>query len=422
MRINATMTTHNSTPHAPSASLSALPADLLLEIITHLATAAPVAALAQTSRALNALIAQQGWKTFLHQAFPARALVEPRDARWDRLARALTTQTRLQDRRAYTPVAYTDARSRTGNFFHGYSDNAHPFSPCLDARVVHGGAQELVAWGAGEDLVGRFRAEGTGSTASAWFRMEGRHAGHKPVEGDVTALRIAEPGGRLGVFVGRASGALQLVSMDRGDAGSVVRTFTVEKDAGSAQGASWGSVGFVDTFPGEEMLVSGNRSTLGIYSLTADDDEHIAPSATYAFPAPSSPNPTATTRFIHAAKPLTSTTLACALGGDDAPLRFLTLTPTGLVPLDAGKPQRLLSKLPAGSGLTTVRALEVLAPSVLLSAWDDGSVRLTDVRSPTRAAAADALFRDRAYQPDEPLSSLVAWGPGGGGERFVAGV
>ncbi|KAM0286729.1 hypothetical protein ACHAQH_000749 [Verticillium albo-atrum] len=387
-------------------SLAALPTDILLEIIAHFPIAAPIASLSRTSKALHALVAHQGWKIFLLNAFPSLNLVEPPAARWDILARALTTNSRLQDRHSYVPVVYTDSRSSTGNFFHGYSSNAHPFSPCVDARVVHAGTQELVVWGAGEDLVGRFR--GVTSKAEGWFRMEGRTAGHKPVEGDVTALRIAEPNGRLGMFVGRASGGLELISADGRDAGRVVREFEVPRLRGTAQGASWGSVGFVNLFPGHERVVSGNRASLGIYSLTSEEDR-VRPLESYTFPGPND----APTRFIHTAKPLSGTTIACALGGDDAPLRFLTLTPTGLTPLSTGKPQRLLSKLPKG-GQTTVRALETLSPNILLSAWDDGSVRLTDLRSPR---GEDALFRDRAYQPDEPLSSLLTWGT----ERFVAG-
>ncbi|PNH44409.1 hypothetical protein VD0003_g9429 [Verticillium dahliae] len=411
-------------------SLAALPTDILLDIIAHLATAAPVARLAQTSKALHALVAAAGWKTFLQHAFPtlplhhgeAQPLHDDGAQPWAGLARALTAAARLRDRHAYVPVVYTDARAASGNFLDGYTAaHAHPFSPCVDARLVHAGTQELVVWGAGEDLVGRFRhvSASASAGAEAWFRLDGSTAGHRPVGGDVTAVRVGAPRGRLGLFVGRASGVLELVSAEAGadDAGRVVAAFHVPR--GAAQGASWGSVGFVDLFPGDEMLVSGDRARLGVYRLTDDHDrqqqQQQQPAATYSFPGPAGP------RFLHAAKPLSDTTLACALGGDDEPLRLLTLTPAGpLVPLSTGKPRRLLSKLPSSGGTdrssrqTTVRALEGLSPNVLLSAWDDGAVRLTDLRSPR---AADALFRDRAYQPDEPLSSLLAWG----GERFVAG-
>ncbi|RNJ58320.1 hypothetical protein D7B24_004772 [Verticillium nonalfalfae] len=456
------MTTHSNHRRRPSSprrappprphtakthtSLAALPTDILLDIIGHLATAAPVARLAQTSKALHALVADAGWKAFLRHAFPTLPQHHRDDApaqpSWATLARALTASARLRDRHAYVPGVYTDARAASGNFLDGYAAaHAHPFSPCVDARLVHAGTQELVVWGAGEDLVGRFRhvsaSAGAGDStdgrgAEAWFRLDGKTAGHRPVGGDVTAVKVGAPRGRLGLFVGRASGVLELVSAEAGadDAGRVIAAFDVPR--GAPQGASWGSVGFVDLFPGDAMLVSGDRARLGVYRLPDEHGDHgrdhghghdrqqQQPAATYSFPGPGG---TAAPRFLHAAKPLSDTTLACALGGDDEPLRLLTLTPAGsLVPLSTGKPRRLLSKLPSGGGTdsssgsrqTTVRALEVLSPNVLLSAWDDGAVRLTDLRSPR---AADALFRDRAYQPDEPLSSLLAWG----GERFVAG-
>jgi hypothetical protein len=402
------------------ASFVDLPDDIIIEVITHLETARDVSRLTRTCHRFHLLgRTGGGWRAFVRTRFPLLSFGDGGSTvKWDALARTLADGEAAWERRSFQPVALL-ASERKDNFFTGSPTFAHPYSPAVDAALTFGGAYEVLAWGAGEAVVGRFRpVGGRGGKGDAWFRFEGERAGFKPVTGDITALRIVEPAGKLGMLVGRASGDLQLVSAASGTAGQVVAKYALPSPPEGSKAASWGSVGYIDVLEGHRTLVAGNRSTVCAFPTSADDGSStIQPLGSHSFL-----DPTGRPRFIHAARSLGGgDAIACALGWDSRPLRWLTVTPTGFVPRTVpGDP--LLDIPLAAKAKTTIRALECVGSSfgpsragadMLLTSWDDGTVRLFDPRMPTFSGA---VFRD-AFQPHEPASSLLSWGA----HRFVAG-
>ncbi|ROT36664.1 hypothetical protein SODALDRAFT_335774 [Sodiomyces alkalinus F11] len=426
-------------------SLDQLSDDAILEILSHLTTARDVANVSRACRALHRTVHQGGgWRSFVRHRFATYAVSEPRDGRWDELAAALTAQSRSWDRKSLLPVAYTHAQSPQSNFFAGQHSRRlhHPFSPALDAARVWNDSFELVVWGAGEDIVGRFRplassgsdrrrsnggggggGGGNSGEGDAWFCFEGRRNGYSPAKGDVTAIKLIEPGGKLGMLIGRASGELHLISAERGNASNVVETFRLPEPPSHVKAATWEAAAYVDVCPNQTSIVAGNRATINIFPLRSSSMSEAIPLETFSLDSHTFHGSDDRSLFIHSAKALTNDTIACALGGDPVPLRWLQATPTGLVPKVVDKSDRLLRNL-SRSVKTTIRALEVIptaglsagqsgSGNLLLTAWDDGTVRLLDTRTPS---PYDMIYRD-LFQPEETTSSLLTWGA----HHFVAG-
>lgn len=393
-----------------------LPDDIVLEIISHLSTARDVARLASSCRHLHHLLVEDGWRTFVRTCFPLLSLPLGSHLKWRDLADSLTRQTRAWDTKAFQPIAYTDTRRQDANFFTGYSNAARPFHPVIDAGLAFDKSWEVVSWGAGEDVVGRFRPLNTRGESDAWFRMEGKAKGYEAGLGDVTAIHLAEPHGKLGLLVGRANGDLSLVSAAPGSAGKNLAAFKIPKPAGSLEATTWTSIGSIDTLPNQSSVIAGNRATVGLFPLDTDNTGEAAPLDSLTFDMSGQSR----TQFIHAAKVMNKDTVVCALAGDTDPIRYLTITPAGFTPNLASKNRSLLASrgIDADKKLT-VRAVQPVNPgpsghtNLLLSAWDDGTCRLLDIRTPS---PYDALYRDM-YQPFEPVSSLIAYGS----DRFVAG-
>ncbi|KAF9876042.1 F-box domain protein [Colletotrichum karsti] len=393
-----------------------LPDDIVLEIVCHLRTARDVARLASSCKHLHHLLSEDGWRTFVRSCFPLLSLPLSSHPKWKELANALTRQTRAWDTKAFQPIAYTDSRRKDGNFFTGFTNAARPFHPVIDARLTFDKSWELVSWGAGEDIVGRFRPLNTRGESDAWFHMEGKAKGYEAGVGDVTAIHIAEPHGKLGLFVGRANGDLSLVSAAPGSAGKTLADFKIPKPTGTLEATTWTSISSIDTLPSQSSVIAGNRATVSLFPLDAETTGEAAPLDSQTF----NTSGQSRTQFIHAAKVMNNDTVVCALAGDIDPIRYLTITPTGFTPNLASKnPSLLASRGIDTNKRLTVRAIQPVNPgpsghtNLLLSAWDDGTCRLLDIRTPS---PYDALYRDM-YQPFEPVSSLITYGS----DRFVAG-
>ncbi|KAI8265251.1 hypothetical protein K4K58_011512 [Colletotrichum sp. SAR11_239] len=393
-----------------------LPDDIVLEIVSHLRTARDIARLASSCKHLHHLLSEDGWRTFVRTCFPLLSLPLGQHPRWNELANTLTRQARAWDTKAFQSIAYTDSHRTEGNFFTGFSNAARPFHPIIDARLTFDKSWELVSWGAGEDIVGRFRPLNSRGESDAWFRMEGKANGYEAGVGDVTAIHLTEPDGKLGLLVGRANGDLSLVSAAPGSAGKTLSHFKIPKPTGGLELTTWTSIGSIDTLPNQSSVVAGNRATISLFPLNTDNTGDATPLDSLTFDM----SGTARTQFIHAAKAMNNDTIVCALSGSSDPIRYLTVTPTGFTPEVASKnPDLLQSRGLDPDKRLTVRAIQPVNPgpsghtNLLLSAWDDGTCRLMDIRTPS---PFDALYRDM-YQPFEAVSSLITYGS----DRFVAG-
>ncbi|KAJ0168258.1 hypothetical protein CTA2_8047 [Colletotrichum tanaceti] len=398
-----------------------LPDDVILEVVSHLRTARDIARLASSCKYLHSLLSEDGWRTFVRTCFPLLSLPLSKAPRWDVLANSITSQTRAWDTKAFQPVAYTDNHRRDGNYFTGYTNAGRPFHPVIDARLTFDNSWEVAAWGAGEDVVGRFRPLNSGGRgdSDAWFRMEGKTKGYEAGVGDVTAICLVEPDGKLGLLVGRANGDLQLVSAAPGSAGSALANYRIPAPTGALEATTWTSIGSIDTLPNQSSVIAGNRATVSMFSLsiTEENGNGTIPLDSQTFKVPGQ---VGKTQFIHSARALNNDTVVCSLSGDVNPIRYLTVTPSGFTPSLASKnPSLLASRGIDPDKKQTVRAIHPVNPgpagyaNLLLSAWDDGTIRLLDIRTPS---PYDVLYRDM-YQPFETHSSLLAYGS----DRFVAG-
>jgi hypothetical protein len=238
---------------AAPATLATLPYDLLHAIIAHIPDAASLAALSQSCTSLYRFTAQKGWQIFVQARFPSiySDLLPPKDdaepkpisvdnnnfndnavsVDWQAHAQSLTALSKNYDRRAFVaevldpevlipmPTRYSRARLRGhpanaagirgGLQWHRWSSapgrgrQSVGFHPVLDA------VGETLAVGAGQDLLIR---RGTGY-GEKWWAFEEKE--HKAGRDDVTALRLcgSEDADEVRVLVGRASGALQVVSL-----------------------------------------------------------------------------------------------------------------------------------------------------------------------------------------------------------------
>ncbi|OLN85071.1 hypothetical protein CCHL11_06299 [Colletotrichum chlorophyti] len=393
-----------------------LPNDIVLEIVSHLRTARDVARLASSCKHLHALLSEDGWRTFVRTCFPLVSIPLGKTPEWNNLANTLTRQARVWDTRAFQTIAYTDDHRQDGNYFTGYTNTSRPFHPVIDARLAFDNSWEVVAWGAGEDVVGRFRPLNSRGESDAWFRMEGKNKGYEAGRDDVTAIHVVEPDGKLGLLVGRANGDMQLVSAAPGNAGKTLSQFKIPVPTGALEATTWRSIGFIDTLPNQSSVIAGNRATVSLFPLDMNGTGETHPLDSQAFDVPAQGR----TQFIHSTKALNNDTVVCALAGDTNPIRYLTITPTGFVPNLASKnPALLLSRGIDPDKKQTVRAIHPVKPgpaghsNLVLSAWDDGTCRLLDIRTPS---AHDVLYRDM-YQPFETHSTLLAYGS----DRFVAG-
>ncbi|KAH7319775.1 hypothetical protein B0I35DRAFT_478094 [Stachybotrys elegans] len=400
-----------------------LPDEILLDVVEQLDAARDVASLGTASRHTHQLMSQEGWKAFVKTRFPSHRTPASERTSWSRTADRLTYLDRCWEKRAVTWRVFEPQYPPRGRRLpaHQPRQQSTPFLPVLDAALLPSSDGEIVACGAGENLVLRWRREN--ETSDLWHQLDGHAHGFSPGTGDVTALSVLQRNGQPEVAVGRANGDLQIISTEEGKLGHKIQSLALD-DANTAPNgspfpgtsASKLAISWTDWQPQTSMLASCQSSKMLLYSLSNAEEKTLTPAAMWDFQEGESGGDPP---FLRSSKFLSRDTLACALGANLQPLRWLKVLPTGIELLhnvsgadgvEAGFSRRLEKK-------TTVRAIETVAmgssEALLLSAWEDGSYRLIDHRTPS---AADVVYRDR-FQPYASASSLLVYG----GERFVAG-
>ncbi|OAA68044.1 f-box domain containing protein [Niveomyces insectorum RCEF 264] len=246
------------------ASLDTLPDDILYLVLENLATARDRAHLSRICRHLHRFMQERGWRAFALHCFPTISQQvgeaidnddddededkgddgNDNDGRracgtrgWNALAESLTWQSRAWDRRSFSFQALLPRYRRVGP----RQRPSRPYRPSLavhfqadlassrKARGRSADGEELLVWGAGEDIVARYRGRGgqtrrtgTASAAPVWHVVDGKAAGFRPGYDDVRAISVIEdvmgrPRHR-GVLAGRESGDLSLLSAEK-DAG-----------------------------------------------------------------------------------------------------------------------------------------------------------------------------------------------------------
>ncbi|EFX03750.1 f-box domain containing protein [Grosmannia clavigera kw1407] len=472
-------------------SLDRLPEDILYLILAYLDTARDNARLSATSRRLHRFMRVQGWRAFALRCFPgvvtASVLLggsSPSALRWDQLSDSLTWQARAWDRRslsfqALLPREAVPARRprRQASFrpplvvhFQAAGEGTQSKRPGIDG-------EEMVLWGAGEDIVARYRRRGRWeesvggderdneeddnaddpTAVARWRVFDGKAAGFRPGYDDVRGLAVVPHAmgrpHRRGVLVGRDNGHLVLLSAeDRSDGtgsrssgfgfGRTLAQFSPGNDSSILQdriysldvasaGRAFGGLdnrgGLAAVATTSHIVFYGLPSDDGEYGSNEDDDgklkapRQIFPTATFAMGDRG-------LDIYQRRRPYSVRWMAAdgvaavGLGYNADQLCFLAATPTGLALTAVAKSQPFQRRfglddktLLLPSSLQPIEPLSVAGGggNLLLSAWRDGTCRLLDIRSPS---PWDMAYQDN-LAPSQCFQSLLVWGS----DRFVAG-
>ncbi|KAI1183552.1 hypothetical protein F5B17DRAFT_120133 [Nemania serpens] len=413
-----------------SPKLDTLPADILFIILTYLDTARSVAHLATACKGLYRLISAEGWRIFVKNRFNSLALpTSGHGEDWAVLARELTAQSRDWDRRAFLYHSLTPPNARRTGAPRGRTGQSIPGAIIVDAHLHRRGRvdEELVVWGSGEDVVARIqRKDRTSVISESWHWFKGSEAGFAAGKDDTTAISIVKSppfGGNedVGVITGRANGDLRLLSVGATGFGRTVMHFRPSPSSSVHQHG----IQAIDIGSDSSTILAATRESVWLYPVQDDDlavldktveSPSVEPITSISLKAAQN---SSTFEFIRSAKMLNQDTIAVALNRSLDPVRVLTVTPTGL---EMSTPARIPNEHHnAGANFRTVRALLPIdvrsiasgGGNVLLSSWDDGTIRLQDLRT---SSLVDRVYQDN-FEVVAPINALISYGL----ERFVAG-
>ncbi|CEJ91067.1 hypothetical protein VHEMI06806 [[Torrubiella] hemipterigena] len=412
-------------------SLITLPDELLHDVVGRLDSARDVAAFQGVCRRTDYLTRHNGWKSFAQAKFPSLKIPASAQLTYSNVADRLTYLDRCWAKRAFFINSYEEELS---HHRHGLPPGRRfqqsvSFYPCLDAGLLSSSMEELLVVGAGEDVLSR-RRPNLGTAPVPWMKLRGAVDGYMSGSGDVTAVSVVDEARGPGVAIGRADGSLRLQSIHatgfKGNHVDLLPELACEQEPASMPPVtSLGHLAVTWTAYQQQsaLLASCQGARLRLYDLSSlkASTRSIAPSQTFDFTnAESTALP-----LLRSCKFLGSDTIACALGSATDPLQWGQIRPDGIEMFPAVPNMTTLSaafeKLDVDinnwSQRLTVRAIEPVhglgGPNIVLSAWDNGSINLHDLRT---ASPYDAVYRDR-FQPYQSSSALLAFGA----EHFVAG-
>ncbi|KAB5583033.1 hypothetical protein GE09DRAFT_947631 [Coniochaeta sp. 2T2.1] len=410
------------------AGLESLPHETFLRVAKNLETTRDLLALAQTSKKVNhSVMSSLTWQDFVKTKFPDRNIPRkngPHD--WKGIAEALTYQTRCFDRRSLRFTAMYPARRQQRR-------RGLDYQPIVDVNFDMDSGLETLIWGAGEDIMVRYRQQGRPQQNGVeWRQIFGNHTGLRAGRDDIRTMNIVKlPHLKApAMLVGRDNGDLSLLSA-RNDRnwGRQLANFSPDhanrpiqgtfpnKDLPLKQQMVYAADVFNDRTSGNAIsLVACTNLGASIYRLPQDSNTScIAPDAICD-------HSEQTDQKIWNAKWMGSNKLlALALRGTDHPLRLMSVTPTGLEVYAAAKNNRVHEVFELNDVSILVNSLQPVSrfpgtadkSTLLLSSWKDGTIRLQDIRTPS---PFDTVFQDN-INPWRESDSLMTYGA----DRFVAG-
>ena len=422
-------------------TLATLPPEILIQVVTHITRAKELCHLSLVCRRLHTFIEDDGFRVLSQTLFPYVQFPSTHtDSFWRDALHGLITQARNWDRKAFIAWVInseTDTNQKnvknkrhTRNARHGQTMG---FIPVIDSyEAWYGGdwssRKEIVAWGAGADLVVRTRTMGR-QAQDTWngsinrspkdFNAH-RHAYkrayyHEPgvSEGldDITFINLLQQASIVDLeqlIIGRVSGALELISLNINTSQSQVQcSFATEGRP----------VRSATTNDGQTLLAAcladSNVSLFSISSSTGNIASESAPVAkTPAYQA-GKVGRTWTSRFLN------NTRLVVGYGSTQQTVRVydvgrgeLTSEATKLFNAEAGCHAVNSTSVYSLSPIVTSSSAGGTGGDIFLSGAYDGLVRLHDLRS---ANSTVAVFRD--HVDDSPVYSLLPVL----NEQFVAG-
>ncbi|KAK3945625.1 hypothetical protein QBC46DRAFT_249300 [Diplogelasinospora grovesii] len=422
-------------------SLPDLPDDVQILVLSNLESARDIRAVSLACRSLHRHVQEEGWRAFVLSRFPTLSIPAPsntdtRGREWQKRAESLTFQSRCWDRRSFEALATLDRRA--GGV--GWRDHVLrvPFRPAIDAHADADTREELVVWGAGDDIVARWRTmSSTRKTRASWHQLVGTEHGDQPGRGDVIAIKLVkhmQGGSGLAMIAGRNNGELSLLSAEPGPGfGKRLARFAPGSPGGDDDVNPAEPRPVQDTINSldlqrhggrkEGMIAAATNTSIFLYEPPPekhDQVSEVAPSTAYDLKEHVFDSESAQLR--NAVWMGRGDVLALALKGCKHQLRYLAVTPSGeWAPHTAAKNLRvkrefgIKSKSLCPNSLAPVRqqGSSTGGTSLLLSAWGDGTCRLQDLRTPS---PFDAVYHDNT-DPAAQMEALMTYGS----ERFVGG-
>ena len=430
-----------ATSYRKCATLATLPPEILVQIVMHITTAKELCYLSLVCKRLHTFIENDGFRVFSQTLFPYVQFPSTHTALfWRDALHGLITQARNWDRKAFIACiisSETDSNQRNGkNRRHTHNaprGQTMGFIPVIDSyEAWYGGdwssRKEIVAWGAGADLVVRTRTMGC-KAQDIWNAAVNRNPKdfnahhhtykwanyHEPGvnEGldDITFVKLLQQASidDLEQFiVGRVSGALELVSLNRNTSQSQVRcSFTTKgRPVRSA------------TTNGVQKLLAAclSDSIVSLYSISSSTS-HIAREV--APVAETSANPSGEVGRTWTSQFLSNDRLAVGYGPAQQTIRIykvgrgeLASETQGLFNPEAGRHADDSTSVYSLSPIAASSSAGGTGGDIFLSGAYDGLVRLHDLRS---ASPTVAIFRDPVDV--SPIYSLLPVA----NEQFVAG-
>jgi hypothetical protein len=428
--------------------LEKLPQGVLIIVFSFLTTAQSMARLASTCKKLDGAVQADGWRIFVRNRF--KSLTLPRrieDDGWMELARTLTWQSRAWDRRAFSlaslvpPVKQQPGNARSGRGSgrrgrggRGGRGSVQTFPPHIlvdaSSKLLGGHIEEeTVAWGAGEDVVVRWRELRHSSlNQEKWGTFEGAVTGFQSGTDDVTAISILDGAtANPALLVGRASGYMQLSSINPNYFGHSIAWFQPLPNE-AENSIEQKEIQHFDTSVSQNTIAVVTKDNLFFYPLVdtqpSPNRDELVVEPTESINVRNMQN-SQEFRVLREAKFMGNGDLALGMSSSPAPLRYLTRTPAKTVITNAakmqpsrrctesyvyadGRPQTLRSILPVNKA-----SVAGGSGTVILSSYDDGTIRLQDLRS---SSAIDTTYQDH-FEVTTPVGPLISYGM----ERFVVG-
>ncbi|KAL7928185.1 hypothetical protein V8C35DRAFT_326163 [Trichoderma chlorosporum] len=362
-------------------------------IFSLLDSAQTVARIASTCKKLHTVAQVQGWPCFVRSRFATLKLPNGLDEKgWSDLAKKLTSQSRAWGRGAFSITSVVPPVQSAMD-----SGRGQP-----DLRRGRGRSRGRGrGWGRGRGGGGHSRMQtfpahiATDATTKrrrdgeTWIPQTGVETGLRSGDDDVTAVSILPSiSPKPWLLVGRANVYLQLTSTERNDVGRLIAWF-------------------------HSMHMGIDQHDIQRVGVKDSQDAMVP---TGAFSVRNLPN-SQDFRFLREAKYMGSRDVVLCRATSTEPLRFLTRTPSGTAMTNAAKLQpsaRCTEPLiyngrnpPNARSVLPVNTASLIGGSghTVLSSYDDGTVRLQDLRSHSHIAA---IFQDH-FGMTAPLGPLLSY-------------
>jgi hypothetical protein len=367
--------------------IEGLPSEILLAVVKNLDCARDLSSLARTSKTIQRVVdSSSAWQDFVRMKFPCTTIpVKTGNHDWKGLAESLTYQSRRWDRRSIRFTGMYPAQQTR-------SSRGLAFQPVIDVDYDMKSGTEIVVWGAGEDIVARYRQRGKGQRAQgsvSWRQLFGGQHGLRAGIDDVNTMNVVKlPHLKApAILVGRENGDLSLLSAQANhNFGQQLANFSPAHPGGPVIAAEGDEplqqqqIRSVDILNGNNEGLVAACSNLGvsIYQLPKDNNTTAIP------PAEVYDAPFMATQQVWNAKWMgSSSLLALATRGTDDPLRYLTITPSGWRVEAAAKNARVVEEFKLTGTSMFANSIQPVnrypgmtgATPLLLSTWRDGTVR-----------------------------------------------